>query len=426
MAYIHDTLKEEQTAGASPADVRAHAERWIQHAANPMTYQLPHGYWSPGTWWPSSQEVLSNLNEMKKFYDAFRPFLGEAPSLILQEAEARLHTEAGAMFRLADMDEQARMKLPAHEFPPYCFDFNNAVHESDDWESLKLVTFLPQRVGGGGFADIYKATGKDGASLALKLFHLDHQRSRAERADRSWYHEVQFIIRNVWEHREVVQQEPFAKYRFGSSKGGWYLREFAEGKPVESMLEAGCSVRDKELAGKILLTYAGMLKSLHSKGLAFADNGWSNVVFSPERVTVVDYDLVFPFARINEVEKDGDRVYATHVPRRAAHRMYASREQFIMEEPLTPHSELESFARMLDVFCVGGPLKPFKWDESDARHSTELKERAHANKSRYPPNRKGLLPRHLRDVVPRLITYPRDDSITIDNIIDAIKADYKV
>ena len=46
------------------------------------------------------------------------------------------------------------------------------------------------------------------------------------------------------------------------------------------------------------------------------------------------------------------------------------------------------------------------------------------NKRTYPKERSNKLPKQLRQVVVPLLTYPRDDSITIDDVITAMQLSF--
>jgi hypothetical protein len=64
--------------------------------------------------------------------------------------------------------------------------------------------------------------------------------------------------------------------------------------------------------------------------------------------------------------------------------------------------------------------------QCDTKKRIENRERAELNKREYPDSYKQALPPGLRELIPRLITYPREDSIVADDFLPAIKKDLKL
>jgi len=154
-----------------------------------------------------------------------------------------------------------------------------------------------------------------------------------------------------------------------------------------------------------------MLKLLHSTGRVFGDNNWGAVLVGADDIKICDYDTVSFQTEINQ---------PGHFAAHTLNKHFASREQLVKGLPITSQSELESFALMIDAVFNGYDRRPIEefWEDR--------KQQAIRNLRKYPGSRRGNLPSNLGQVVSPLIRYPRDDSVDLDDFIQAIKRDYGV
>ncbi|MBI5881000.1 hypothetical protein HZB90_02625 [archaeon] len=183
------------------------------------------------------------------------------------------------------------------------------------------------------------------------------------------------------------------------------MLEFFDGESVRERLERGEDVAaDKATTRRILLTYAKMLKKLHDRGMLFIDNNWGNVLVNGHDVAICDYDLT---TRIDD---------PTNTDRLAAHIGYRFKEMHLLEEP-TRSSDLESFALMIDRLFVGRCI--IDWANLETHQ-----QQAKCNRRSYPIRRLLKIPQHLREVVSPMIAYPRNESLTADDFIEAVKLDF--
>lgn len=393
-----------------PAQRRIEAERLLNAFDHPCRWEIPKGLFLFDAHRSCSvQSVEAALLEDEKFYKELRSYVGDNSLAILDELEARFQRNRAQMLRLAAMPERERMALPTHEFAPYCDDFNKTIQWSaadgrvDTALKLKEVVFMPQLVGRGGFACVYLAHDASN-KYALKLFH-DNQKFRFPHER---YKIVEALLETVRKHKEVFKSKPFAAPRVFPGDVKWYVLDFFDGKNVGEEIRLAQNVQDPAFARVALSTYAGMLKILHDKRLLFLDNKWDSVLVNGESAAICDYDAV----------SSVDDLYDSNFPLRSVFtRAYASREQSMYETP-SKVGDLEGFALMIDELFVGNTFIPI-----DA-NGFEQREIAKKDEREYPKERAQKLPKQLQQVVAPLLTYPRDNSLTIDDVLAAIAQDF--
>ena len=253
------------------------------------------------------------------------------------------------------------------------------------------MTFSPDLIGRGGFADVYKARHKDGRVFALKLFRNGTMFGYGVREDR--LRVVRDILRNVSDEKELLAKEPFLRWQIipDAHQGPWYLMDYLEGTSVQNLLlEKRLCEGDRHRA---LETYAGMLTMLHAADRCFVDNNWGAIIVGKDRIGICDYDMIGSCEALAAKEHFawGNKTYA-----------YASREQLLCEPP-TKESESESFARMIDAAYNNGPLHQTPdWDAV-----TACKEKAKQNHSQYPSRRLRRIPQALHELVMPVLNYPK-------------------
>jgi serine/threonine protein kinase len=185
--------------------------------------------------------------------------------------------------------------------------------------------------------------------------------------------------------------------------------EFFKGRDVSILLKENRNLaRNKELAGRILIAYADMLFYLHSQDLIFIDNALESILVNENEVKICDYDLV---SHVRDAASED------HFTRGVRHVLYASKEQ-VLNEGAGKISDLEDFALMMDHFFTGEPLiKNYRAEKEHIKQACE-------NKREYKKSH--MLPAHLKDVIRALLTYPREEKITIDDVREAIKLEFKI
>jgi hypothetical protein len=413
---MHHILFEHLEDITDEDEKREKAISLLERYENPWYDFIPRGYYSPWThFWPEREQVESVLGESEtNFFGPLKELFGDSPPDVLDRMLETFHRNKAHMLKLTDMSSQERCDLPASEFPPYFDDFDFYVKQyvEKGWfdVSTRRMTFTPELIGKGGTAGIYKAVGEDGKLYALKLFHPKHKVGAIGRDE--WYHQMGRVMNNVYERRELVSKEPFVALRAIPTRGHvaqWYVMDLFEGKNVQEQLQAKERF-DEQLKHRVLSTYANMLKTLHDQGMVFVDNKWSSVLFNSEQVAICDYDTI---SLLEELNTKG------HFARMVRTRQYCSREQFVSKLPFSFQSELESFAIMIDELFLDKPFRSDDWDDYMAHIKI-----AEANSREYPKERREKLPSNLREIVPGLLTYPRDDSFTIDDVVGAIELDF--
>ena len=285
------------------------------------------------------------------------------------------------------------------------------------------LTVTETCLGVGGFGRVYLVENPQGEQLALKRFY-----ARTEWDEHGGNHfglVARDMVGNVAAHEDLLQQPLFARLRAvpvgdGLDNGAlWYVAEYAPGDNVNTLLETDPEAlrRDEELAGYAALTYAKLLDGLHSQGMLFGDNNWGALIVLRRKgdlsAKVCDYDLV--------VERDGVEDFIPHA-KTACRVQYASSEQ-LLGKPLRRTGELTSLALMLDHLMVGSPLIDTKGRNI---HSVMVQEHllAHADERDYPRDRRAKLPSQLQQVIPGLIQRPRDESLTLADVIQALERDF--
>lgn len=356
----------------------------------------------------------------EKFYEQILDLCEGSLPIEIQKLNDEFKVNRTRTEELLNLSREDRRKLETHELFPYWSKFDNTVHELfnnyyGSWHNIDLekITFLPQIIAKGGFATIYAAEDIDKRKYALKLFHPLSRfpiglgdRNARERSCAQ-------IAKNLNANKELVSLEPFASLKaFPYVKSQYdpikcYLMDFIQGQTVRDSLENNIKLSPDSI-GRIFLTYAKMLDSIHAQNKLFVDNNWGAVIANNDEARICDYDFI---TSIENVSEDKFHVHELR---------YGSQEHYL-REGLNPVSDLESFALMIDHLLVGDSLIGADWKEG-TKNETAAKE----NKRKYLKERRTKLPRQLKKIIPRIISYPRDNSITAKDFVEAIKQDYQV
>lgn len=386
---------------------RAEAEKLLDRHRDD---HVPRGIWYPGAEWDRLESVIQDIESGDRFFWNLEQLFGDDPPRIFTDLYERFRKEKIQMIRLTTMKSDERRKLPAYRLPPYFPDFDRVLRQSayprrGDGFNVDHVEFTTDMIAEGGFAEIYKVQGRE--TFALKLFFPRSKQTYYECNTGSYSQVVSSIMENVRRKADLISQAPFVPLRYAPKNGEWYVMDYFRGRCVKNALK--CKELDKETAGRVLQAYAQMLKQLHESGYVFVDNNWGAVLFDDVEVGFCDYDFL---STTEEMAEEGYFTRKINTP------TYSSREQNL-EEAVTPASELESFGLMIDEMIYGSIWAPT--DRLEFREWTKLAEE---NKRKYPAERRNRLPPQLKQVLPRLLTHPRDESVTSDDLLSAIQTDY--
>lgn len=400
-----DFIVEEIRKIADPTEREKEAIRLLTVFDSPYRGEIPRGRYYNG--YRDKTEIDEQIAYGNKFYEEIHALIGDNPVLSRLETVYLRNVEQSR--KLAALDHL--YDAAAHEFFPYFDDFDAAIKDScrnahHNNIFLDDMTFSPDLIGRGGFADVYKARHKDGRVFALKLFRNGDMLGRGMREDR--LRVVRDILLNVHVEKELLAREPFLRWQIlpDSRQGPWYLMDYLEGKSAQSLLLTK-QFRDDD-RHRALETYARMLTMLHAEDRCFVDNNWGAVIVGKYRIGICDYDMVGPCVALAKEEHFawGIKTFA-----------YASREQ-LMCDPPTKESEAESFARMIDAAYNNGPLHNTPdWDATKA-----LLKKAEKNRSKYPVRRLRKLPQALHELVMPVLNYPKGAAPSAQDFLERIMA----
>jgi hypothetical protein len=411
MNYILETIGKIK----DPLERRREAERLLQVFDDPVRPEIPRGY---AVFNPFNADVGRLTRQVYErgisFFTELKSFFGDNPPTLFVRLYERFRRNYEHMAKLSEMGLFQIYDLPTHQIFPFFDDFYGSVMQVERvWSdiNLKEIKFKPDFIARGGFADIYRVEDQEGRKYALKLF-----RSMTQMRPISWdLHQkvVRYSLENVYKKRVLFSQKPFTRpravtdSRFGGPK--WYLSDFFDGDSIGKRLDQDENLAsDRVLAGRVLIVYAEMIKKLHSLNALFIDNNWDSVLFNDTDVAICDYDLV------TKAEDMANQPFIG-----IGHLIYWSREHFLRDGINSAQSDLESFALMIDHLLYGKSLL-------DIENRLYNRRCAEGNRRDYERARELRLTPQLRQVVPCLIRYPRDESITIDDFIAAIKQDFQV
>ena len=407
MNYILERLAEIEDVGQR----RAEADRLCS-----LENSIPTGTHNPPMWYCDGRdyEVKHTLRREYNYFKRLRKICeGKLPPSIKQSYDLFCRNAAQVKFLLERTLEERR-ELPIHNFFPFCFDFNGEIHKifsgvESDLELDKII-FDSFIVGRGGFAMVYPAHSTGGEKYALKLFYPEIFESPDPAClDRRMY-EIRLISENLKSQQELWKRKPFLAIRaFSGEESGYFafIRDYAKGDSVLDILQTEPEKLTPKLNGRILFVYAEMLCELHSQNKVFIDHGWDEVIVSDDdNIGICDFDFVTPVKKLEKGIK-----YPSHTH-------FCSREYLTNEMP-TFSGDLESFALMAHRLLLSHDYLKRGDDDSSSHHARE-------NRRAYPAKARDLLPKPLREIMPALISYPRDNSIKALDFFNAIKASFNL
>lgn len=378
---------------------------------------IPNGFYYPHSHWPMEREIEKTFTESDDFFSTIDSWFegSEKPDIVLKLA-TRYKSNKQRMIPLMRLSNEKRYALPTHEFPPFFENFDASVREMARRSSdVSDYIFQPNLLASGGFADLYRIRDIYDNDFVLKLYHSQYKRGIMERD--FWHLTVGEILRNLVNRKSVLAQNPFIPLQY-VSESGFYIMDYARDSTVRSILNSvdlRCKLgrartlkkdgwKDRAVKG-----YGDMLTTLHHAGLVFMDHCWSSVFLGESCVQIGDLDFISSLDDANSAN--------SVIGKRPHHVYYASREHRLPKLPYTIASELESFALMIDHIYNGTTWRSVDTWESSLLLDNEMM----LNNKKYPSQRKRKLPFRLQKVVSGLLQYPRDDSITLEDVVREMK-----
>jgi hypothetical protein len=412
--YILEKLKEIDNLEKRTEE----AERLVECFSD----RIRNGAWNPPMPWShgysNDDDIKRWLQEEEKFYEQVKDLCGGKLPKLVDEGYEKYKKNRKHAEELLQKERFERNKLNLHEFFPYWEDFDKVIHKilrgARTDIPLEELTFSNEMIGKGGFGTLYKTRDKGGKEYALKLFHPSmffySEVANARRAV------INLARENLTSQKNAPSERPFIPIRTISfDKDNYdhelypplaYIMDFFQGESIEAILKHDKNkLKDKKLVGNTLLTYATMLEMLHYQKKVFMDNNWGGVLVRDEEIGICDCDFITPIEKLSNY-KDFP-----------GHRSYFSREHLLKQLP-SYVGDLEGFALMIDELFYGKPI--IETIHQQIAHEEKAKE----NKRKYSESRINKLPDNLRQIVPLLISYPRDDSITATDFVSAIKKDF--
>ena len=382
--------------------------------------ELPtHGI-NPPKWAGDMQEdgVKDYFQYAESFFDKIKVFCGGDFPDKIQPFYQEFQKNKSRTEELFKLPLEERLKLEIHDRFPYWNNFNKEIKDIfqnsyfvKEKLDLEKIEFLPKVIGKGGFATIYLAEDTAGKKYALKLFHPSAEFNQMKRGLVSRY--LREIGKNIYSNQDFFSNPFFAELKaYNLNKNSSYeitcsLMDFISGNSIKKVIEEKIEL-SKETEGKILITYAEMLDSLHTKNKLFVDNNWGAAILNEQEVKICDYDFV---SSIEDVSEDKFRPFEA---------IYGSRENYL-EKALNFSSDLEQFSLMIDHLFFKRSFLGYGYKDFEKNKSL-----ANLNNRQYPEEKLLKIPKQLGQIVPALINYPRDNSINAKDFISAIKEDYKL
>ncbi len=403
-----------------PRQKKVEAFKYLKIFSRPVNRYIPNGVYfiedrEPyGRHTDKIKEYLKNDDHVFEVFDDI--FDGKFPDLY-KSIKEEYFDNRNTLLNLISMKKEERMNLPILAFPPYhrINAFLARSLKSTEKSFVEGLAFNKNPIGGGTFSEIYKGEDIEENAYALKLFKPDF---RFNHYMDGWVKRtIDLCFKNIYRIKELVQEDPFTKLvlfpKQRDNYDEWYIMEYFDGTSVQDKLNDEHFKKNEELLAKIMTTYGAMLKKVHNKQLVFLDNGWHSVLVGNENaelpdVKICDYDTMFSTEKIRE----------KHINMMKPN--CASREQ-LLGEGFSVHSDIECLAQMIErLFNNTDYIKTKSYAIQQ-----NFVNAAKKNKRTYPKRRQANLPHHIRQVVVPLLNYPRDDSISLDDVISAIRQDFK-
>lgn len=362
------------------------------------------------------------------FYELSRLFRGDDPEVLIR-LKRRFSENKHIAQAFVQISPDSRKICNLDQLPHFWLDFNSSAKGllhgyRDGCDDVRIddLVITDNILGKGGFSFVYKANGRGGEEYAVKLFRPRSSFPFSERFSTFLSWKVRDdILRGLSARKNIFSSWPFIPVRTICKSGG-YVMDYFKGNNVGGILHSeeigGLPFElkhERDNVHSLLLAYSSMLSRVHHEGLVYNDNSWSNVLLGWEDggARVCDYDLV---STLKECEDRKAKCYWGHNQVSPREKSLPSRDK-----PICQSSDLESFALMIDRLFNDDYLICREGVSSDL-----ARLEASNNRRIYDPERASKIPQKLRPAVIPLIQYPRDDLITADDLVSAIKDEYKV
>ncbi len=345
------------------------------------------------------------------------------------------------MCALGALPRQEESFQPAHMYPPFAGDINGALKDMcfgwTNGTSIREIAIDPKALlGRGGFGCAYKAKGPNGV-YAVKIFHPQ----RVFRSWQAWRDRekiIEEILNNLYAQREQFSPAPFATLRIVpdgnrlSALPPFYAMDYLEGVNVDDAVKASHATgipfaqHQRDLAGQSALAFAHALRHAHEQKLVLLDPKWPMLIGSVANgFGICDLDFVSPEADVNaHLIHEGDA--------RMRQAFLVSTQEyapgaFFRREYRGCEEDLQSFAAMLDEIFIGGLFattqRPVD-DEPNMSWRGLQCSRGNRDCREYPDERKQRLPGPLREPIARLMTWPPDRNVTLEEVTAGIQEEF--
>lgn len=293
--------------------------------------------------------------------------------------------------------------------PPFVPDFDTGVHKllRKGWSTIDLasVTFSPNIFYQTNLhTDLFRAIDSEGKAYILKVF-------RDPQSDTEY---VSLAHRNI---ARIAQDPSFVKRVSGVALSAHsnrrkshfiYLTEHVDAPNLKDrLLEEEYGKDTSTLVGSALAYYASVMDTVHSSGCVLGDVSLGSILVGDSWFRFCDYDFITPQENLHD---------GVNYPFTPAH---ASQEHWLRKRP-TVQGDLESFALMIHHLVIGSMFMPLEVRQD----YFQMRRLAQDNLRHYDPSCEEQLPPHLREIIPSLVSYPRNNDITLEDLASAIRADF--
>jgi hypothetical protein len=381
---------------------------------------IPKGEHNP-PFWPyqhSRDEIEKWLKGEKEDFLEIKGLFGDEVPEEATEDYGKFLINSEHSLALSRLDSGELRKISLSEFFPHWGDFSGSMRNflivNRREINLENLLFDPKPVSRGGFGEIYPVSENGEVKYALKLFfpsfffnpdyELNPRRfamdkikenvfrfSKGDDSFKNFFPDVKCLGRM----RDSLETE-------------WaYLMDYLPGRNLRDLAGNKKDTLSRDIVGKVLLNYANMLKEIHAKNYIYIDNSLSSILIDEKGDSkIVDIDF------LTSVEKlDPQFNYPCHLES-------PYRECFTKEIP-SISSDLESFSFMIHHLIFGTPFLKVGFSTRK-----RLKNFALKNERAYSSYFSDKLPKSLRELIPALVTYPRDDSVKAQDFVYAIGKDF--
>lgn len=196
--------------------------------------------------------------------------------------------------------------------------------DTPNWSTFFNVDGVPdirdlyvslERLGSGGFGDVFKATKADGSIVAVKLMHVDPARDRGAHVGEAAnnYGEFKLVhdVLNSCAHpglicyhkigRAIIPGSLETAHFYGDTVCVYIEMDYIPGNTLHDI------IGNKKIPTPLILKFArhmfGALAIVHAKGVAHRDLKPSNIMFTEDKLVIVDFGLACIFRDVEQAPR---------------------------------------------------------------------------------------------------------------------------